>query len=275
MTDKLQTAANGSFQEYLKNKKGLLEGYGKKILTPGVVVKLLIGMMSKNPKLAKCSNISLFNCLTVAVDLGLRPGGPRALIHFVPYAGVATPIIDYRGLIAIAKRGGNWIAVTPRTVRAKDEFSIRYGTDEGITHIPCSNPERGKIVGFYTIAKNRNGIKQFEYMTVEDVNLIRKRSPARDNGPWVTDYEMMGRKTVIKRLCNLIDDSQEMQKAIEIDNNLEMGKASAIDAEGFVVTPEIPGESVTDRTKRKLKGVIAPPPPGWDEKEDRQPGQEG
>jgi recombination protein RecT len=54
-------------------------------------------------------------------------------------------------------------------------------------------------------------------MSVEDVEKIRKRSKAADNGPWVTDWEAMAKKTAIKQLCKYLPLSIEVQRGLAAD----------------------------------------------------------
>ena len=54
-------------------------------------------------------------------------------------------------------------------------------------------------------------------MTVDEVESIRNRSKAKDRGPWVTDYEAMALKTVIRRAAKYLPLSTEAQIAVAAD----------------------------------------------------------
>jgi hypothetical protein len=60
--------------------------------------------------------------------------------------------------------------------------------------------------------------KQFIVMTKTEVDGIRGRSKSGQRGPWVTDYEEMGKKTVIRKLCKYLPLSIELDTAVELDN---------------------------------------------------------
>ena len=55
-------------------------------------------------------------------------------------------------------------------------------------------------------------------MSKDEVDSIRKRSKSSGNGPWVTDYDEMAKKTVFRRLSKWLPQSPEMQKAFDIDD---------------------------------------------------------
>jgi recombinational DNA repair protein RecT len=54
------------------------------------------------------------------------------------------------------------------------------------------------------------------YMTSPQIRRIQSRSPAGGSGPWVTDWEEMAKKTVIRRLFKLLPLTNEVAKAVEI-----------------------------------------------------------
>ena len=64
-------------------------------------------------------------------------------------------------------------------------------------------------------------LPKFDVITKLEVDAIKSRSKAKDSGPWVTDYQEMGKKTVVKRGCKLLPQSPELVAAIEYDNRLD------------------------------------------------------
>jgi recombinational DNA repair protein RecT len=54
-------------------------------------------------------------------------------------------------------------------------------------------------------------------MTKDEVDSIKQRSRAGSSGPWVTDYNEMGKKTVFRRLTKWIPLSAEIRDAYERD----------------------------------------------------------
>ena len=120
-------------------------------------------------------------------------------------------------------RSGHVKNVQSRVVYANEPFRIVYGTDPKIEHEPLlDGADRGKVRGAYAVAQMRDGSNVIDYMTVDQINAIRDRSPSK-TGPWSTDYEEMARKTVVRRLCKALPLSIEVQNAIALDDQGEGG----------------------------------------------------
>jgi hypothetical protein len=77
-------------------------------------------------------------------------------------------------------------------------------------------PERSHTQGLMDIAMEimrRNGVQ---------VDGIRARAKSPNNGPWVTDYGAMGRKTVLKRISAWLPLKPEIRAALERDTEREI-----------------------------------------------------
>ena len=185
------------------------------------LMRLVTGEVKKTPALAKCSVASVMRCVMEAARLGLQPGGALGQFYIVPYGAEATPIVGYRGLITLARRSGKIRRLEAHVVYEADEFQVRFGTDPGLTHIPSMKAERGDIVAAYMVVQMEGESIQVEVMTREDIIAIRDRSRASKNGPWVTDFAEMCRKTVVRRGCKYLpmdtEESAPLQRAMELD----------------------------------------------------------
>jgi recombinational DNA repair protein RecT len=85
-------------------------------------------------------------------------------------------------------------------------------------HRPHFGADSGPATHVYGRARLRSGDWLIEVMTAAEVEAIRGRSQAADSGPWVTDWNEMAKKTVIKRLCKALPRSTELAEAIDADN---------------------------------------------------------
>lgn len=192
-----------------------------KHLTAEKLMRLVTGEVKKTPALAKCSVASVMRCVMEAARLGLQPGGALGQFYIVPYGAEATPIVGYRGLITLARRSGKIRRLEAHVVYEADKFRVRFGTDPGLTHIPSMKAERGDIVAAYMVVQMEGESIQVEVMTREDIIAIRDRSRASKNGPWVTDFAEMCRKTVVRRGCKYLpmdtEESAPLQRAMELD----------------------------------------------------------
>jgi len=66
---------------------------------------------------------------------------------------------------------------------------------------------------------------QFEVMSRAEIEAVRKQSKAGKNGPWVTHWSEMARKTVVRKLFKYLPVSIEAVRAVEIDERSDRGEA--------------------------------------------------
>lgn len=231
---------NGTFQSSLSDVL-------PKHLTPERVVKMALVAASRQPLLFKCTKESFLQAIMKSAELGLDCSGTLGRAYLVPYfnskigAYEAAFIPGYQGLIELARRSGNIARIESRVVYEKDSFVVEYGLEQKLIHTPSLIADRGDMKCVYAIAELMDGSRQLEVMTIEEVEGIRLRSRAKDNGPWKTDYSEMARKTVIRRLAKYLPLSTELQKAFEADDEQFNGHQFVDNA----------GE-MADRTRGKL-----------------------
>ncbi len=189
-----------------------------KHLTPERLLKVIVSSIAKTPKLLECSQMSLLQAAIAMSELGLEPDAVRGLAYLVPYKGTAQLIIGYRGFIELARRSGTLKQVEARVVRERDKLDVRFGLEPKFEHVPHLEGDAGAPKLVYAIARFSDGGEHIEIMTMSEVEAIRSRSRAATSGPWVTDYEEMAKKTVMRRLAKWLPLSPELAKAIEIDD---------------------------------------------------------
>ena len=102
-------------------------------------------------------------------------------------------------------------------VREGDFIEYEKGDAPRLVHKPALTG-RGKMMGAYCVCVLPDDSRHIEYMTKEEIDAIRARSKAKDEGPWVTDPEQMSIKTVVKRALKPFAASPEMSTAMEYDN---------------------------------------------------------
>jgi recombination protein RecT len=185
-----------------------------KHMTPDRFLRVATTMILRTPKLADCSKESFMQAMLDCSALGLEPDGRRA--HLIPYKTKCTLIIDYKGLIELAKRSGEVLIWRAEVVREKDDFSWNNGV---ISHKIDFRKPRGEAECFYSHVILKDGGDDYEVMTLEEVDSIRARSKSANNGPWVTDYDEMGKKTVIKRHSKRLTLSPEFTDALSKDGD--------------------------------------------------------
>lgn len=209
-------------------------------MTPERLARIVTTEIRKTPKLAECTPVSFFGAVIQCAQLGLEPGNALGHAYILPYdkrakvngqwqtvATEAQLIIGYRGMIDLARRSGQIVSIDARAVYEGDKFECRLGLDSHIEHQPdWNNPNRtqpDKLQFVYAVAKLKDGGIQFDVMSRAEIDAIRIRSKAKDNGPWVTDYTAMALKTVVRRLFKFLPVSIEIQTAVGLDERAEMG----------------------------------------------------
>ena len=174
--------------------------------------------------LKDCNVESLLGAIVQCSQLGLEPGNSLGHAYLIPYGKECTLIIGYKGLIDLARRSGQIISINAREVRENDVFEIEYGIDEKLRHVP-NRGDRGDLIGFYAMARLKDGGHQFEYMTCHEINKIRDSSKSAKSkvSPWNNFYEEMSKKTVVRRLFKYLPVSVEIQQAVTLDEQADAG----------------------------------------------------
>ena len=190
--------------------------------------QLAVSTINQTPKLAECDSASLLSCVMKCSALGLEPSAVDGLgrAYILPFWNSktkrreATFILGYKGIIDLCRRSGQLMSIHAQAVYQGDSFE--FWEDENGQHFTfrpnrdaAHSPET--MTDVYMLAHLQGGGKVFEHMTKAEVDAIRSRSKSKDNGPWVTDYEAMALKTVIRRAARYLPMSTEAQQAVAAD----------------------------------------------------------
>lgn len=241
------------FQQALTEKRGAIAGRLPAHMNPDRLIKIAITAAAKNPRILDCDRESVMLSIMQAAELGLEPGGALGEGYLVPYGKTCQFIPGYRGMISLARRSGQIVSIEAHAVFEADEFLVEFGLDPKLVHKPTMKAERGNVIAFYAVAKIVGGGIQYDYMTKADVDAIRSRSKASGSGPWVTDYNEMGKKTVIRRLFKVLPVSVELCRALELHAESEAGEFDAslevlqADAERVASAQEIAAQVAGER----------------------------
>ncbi len=186
--------------------------------------RIALTAITKNGDLLKCDQRSFAVAVLQAAELGLEPSGALGHAYLVPYGRECQLIISYKGMIALARRSGEILSIEARAVYERDTFSVRYGIDATVEHVPYLDGDPGKLKFVYAVAKLRDGGVQIDVMNRTQIDAIRTRSRAGQKGPWVTDYDEMAKKTVLRRLFKMLPVSVELAEAVEKGDAIEFGE---------------------------------------------------
>jgi recombination protein RecT len=194
------------------------------------LLRVAVTAIRANPKLLDCTKESLLACVMGCAQLGLEPEPFLGQAYLVPYWSGKKKVFEaqlipgYRGYLALARRSGEVNSVISQVVYTNDHFELRYGLNATLDHVPAEG-DRGEPKGVYVVFHYKDGSYSFDYMSKADIEKIRARSKSKDDGPWVTDWDEMAKKTVIRRHIKVVPLSVEMVIAAAAEDRYYAGEA--------------------------------------------------
>jgi recombination protein RecT len=220
-----------SFGKFIETMKPQLGRALPKHVTADRMTRIILTTVQRVPELLECTPQSMLGAVLQCAQLGLEPDGVLGQAYLIPFnnrrAGrkEVQLIVGYKGLVKLAYQSGEVGAIRARVVRERDRFEYSYGLDESLIHEPWRKPDAGPLVAVYAVAKLRE-IEDPQFLVLErwEVDEIRKRSKASDDGPWKTDYDEMAKKSALRRLCKMLPASVEkdnLARAIALDERAE------------------------------------------------------
>ena len=188
--------------------------------------------------------------------------------YAIPYGNQCNFQTDYKGEIKVSKRYSskpiNELYAKLVYEGDKLEIGIVDGSQK-VNFIPTAF-NKGKLLGVVAICKYTDGSQLYETMSIEEVEQTRNAySKAPNSKAWKESFGEMAKKTVLRRLCKMIDlnfDTAEANQAYEdgsdtdIKNVAQKEKTEAHDvyAKGNVVAD---GEykEVAEEQEKPIGGV--------------------
>jgi recombination protein RecT len=201
-------------------------------------MRVVLTAANSNPDLLRADRRSLFESAMKAAQDGLLPDGrDGAFVIFNSRAKDEKgkdiwinkvqwmPMIG--GILKKVRNSGGLLTISAHVAYENDYFTYILGDEEKIEHKPFVGEDRGKPRLVYAIAKTKDGGIYREVMTVADVEQVRAVSKAKSNGPWVSWWSEMARKTVLRRLCKRLPMSTDLDDLIRRDDELyDLGKGN-------------------------------------------------
>jgi recombination protein RecT len=196
-------------------------------LTAERMTRVMLATVNRTPKLTECTPASLLDALMRCSQVGLEPDGYHA--HLIPFGNQVQVIYDYKGLLALIRRNG--LDGVAFLVHQEDTFEFLPDDGTGKTsvhHAIDVRKDRGPILGCYARAQEVGKPADYEWMSVGEIETTRKQSRAANNGPWVTHWSEMARKTVIRRMCKRLPIRQEDRAALMQDDDTPLALGQTV-----------------------------------------------
>lgn len=273
MANEIQKSNVPELQALLESRRSLLAEVAPKHLTPERLIKIALLSVGRNETLKKCTAASILAACIQSAEVGLEPGGVLQHAALVPFFNGKTGCYEaqfqpmFKGLLHLVRNSGDVLDVQTGAVRKGDKFRYERGLTPRLKHVPALGVERGEITHFYCVIRFKSGGAQWEVMTKAEVDSIKDKVLSRAKGrpsPWTSDYEEMGKKTVLKRTVKLCPVSAEAAKAIAQDDAIDTGEVQPVDI--VAMTAEAPNFPAQD--------AVAPLPPADTPAKAREPGED-
>lgn len=189
-------------------------------------VSNLLALCDADENLKKCDPQKLMLCAMNATALNLTLNKNLGYAYIIPYSGVPSFQIGYKGLIQLAIRSGQYLFLNACEIR-KGEIERNKVTGE-ITFIRDNH--EGEVIGYLAYLKLKSGFSASLYMTEAEVESHAMRfskmyqqdkQKKTRSSKWSDELARpkMALKTVLKGLLGTYGLlSPEMVKAFELDN---------------------------------------------------------
>ena len=202
---------------------------------------------------SKCDAKSVVRTLLKGAFLGLDFFNNEC--YAIPYGANVNFQTDYRGEIKLCKRySSNPIRdIYAKVVRDGDDFveTIENGNQTvSFTPKPFND---GKIIGAFAVCLYMDGGMIYDTMSVAEIEHTRTTfSKAPNSKAWKDSYGEMCKKTVLRRLCKLIDlnfDTAEAMQAFEDGSDFNVKGEKREPEKAIDVYSDIEVVEVVEETK--------------------------
>lgn len=214
----------------------------------------IVSAYTMNESLSKCDPMSVISSAMIAATLDLPINPSLGMAHIVPYKGVGTFQMGWKGFVQLALRSREY-----QTINATVIYEGQLESHNSFTGDMKFREEKTSdaIVGYLLYFRLLNGFEKYFYWTKEQCLAHAKRYSASykiGKGRWVEDFDAMGLKTVVKLgLAKYGILSIDMQKAIEKD---EASGSEYPDATQSEIVPETDSEPKSPNRLKEILGAI-------------------
>lgn len=217
----LASIQDGLMNELTRHSEALPAGFNRErfILNCITVIQDMLRDNKKKDQLCKVKVETIPVCMAKAAYLGLDFFNGEC--YAIPYGSNMNFQTDYKGEIKLCKRySKNAIKdIYAKNVREGDFFEEEIsGGVQNVTFRPVPFSDK-PIIGSFAIVVYKDGSMMYDTMSKADIEKVRNTySKAKDSQAWRESPGEMYKKTVLRRLCKLIDldfDNIEQRKAFE------------------------------------------------------------
>lgn len=202
-----------------------------KHITGERMLRIVQTALRTTPKLGACEPGSFLACVLNCAVIGLEPNTPLGHAYLIPRNNNRTKKVDctlqigYGGMLELSYRSGLLKSVDAEVVYEGDDFQYSLGLKPYLRHVPSAAADREDkpVTHSYAIFRMSGDSEHFTVLSKAQIEKRRARSAAALDGPWVTDYAEMAKKSAVRAGWKYIPKSSEMARALVLDEAPERG----------------------------------------------------
>ena len=194
-------------------------------------VNNIVALVNNSENLQNCEPMTVMNAAIKATALNLPLDQNLGFAYIIPYKDNnsnkvnAQFQIGYKGLIQLAIRSGQISKINMTDVREGELLGEDILTGD-ITLRKVADRNGKKIIGYCAYMRLVNGFEKTMYSTREDIEAFALRFSKQQykgklTNTWAKDFDAMAKKTVLKALLKFAPLSTEMERALELDQEVQ------------------------------------------------------
>ena len=233
------------------------------VLNSITVINDMLRDTKKKTELNKINPSSVPVCLAKGAYLGLDFFNGEC--YAIPYGGEIKFQTDYKGELKLCKKySKNPIKdIYAKVVREGDFFEEEITNGNQSVNFKPKPFSDEEIIGAFAVVLYKDGSMMYDTMSKKEIDHTRETySKAKNSQAWNDSYGEMAKKTVLRRLCKLIDlnfDNIEQQKAFVDGADAQFDDASSSH-------PVVPTEEdIIDARYQEVEGETAATKEGVEE----------
>ena len=233
-------------------------------LDPKAFARSAMILTERTPQLADCSMESWVASMTSLAVVRLMPDGVTGQSFVLPFKGVATPVIGYKGYNTLAGRAG-W-SLTGSVVREGDEFDYELGSRPYVRHRRALSRSAmdAPVIAAWACASAPSRSPLVSVLSIAELEAVKARSPSgrKPNSPWndpAIGFGAMCAKTAKRRLGRDLGQeiSPDYHRAVAMEEaHEERGLIAYLRPDGDMVTLPPPGDGDASQVGAQWKIVM-------------------
>lgn len=188
-----------------------MKGQAKRLMRRAVMY-----MNDKRRDLADCPDSEFIRIVVEAASLGFALDG--RMVYVVKYKSNFQLVLDYKAMVAVAKRNRTIVDIDADIVCQNDRFEAARRDGKCIlNHSYDLLADRGECIGAFARVFLPGGGWNYAIMNRAELDKVQAVSKAKYDGrPWDAWEGEMQKKTVIRRALKLYQDDPGVMRMLEV-----------------------------------------------------------